>query len=235
MLAPRGQDIRTADVPSRVARGGGVAWNRSDVPAPCGVPRQPQQSAPSCGWICVAATPTGSRRRSAACSASRGSPLRNACRCSARAGRRGPAPLLDRRPDGGGRALRPSGSRPGTGRCDRGSGPHTAGPRGGAGAGRRNHRHDRGAAPRWVAPVSPSPPPCAPSLPRPAPRPVSHLRDMSRIPPVEEDGMPRAIRRGAISFGMVSIPVKLYTATDSKDVTAWPARTSPTRWAPLAT
>jgi len=30
--------------------------------------------------------------------------------------------------------------------------------------------------------------------------------------------MPRAIWRGAISFGMVSIPVKLYTATDSKDV-----------------
>jgi len=31
--------------------------------------------------------------------------------------------------------------------------------------------------------------------------------------------MPRAIWRGAISFGMVSIPVKLYTATESKDVT----------------
>ncbi|MGE3856613.1 MAG: Ku protein [Dehalococcoidia bacterium] len=30
--------------------------------------------------------------------------------------------------------------------------------------------------------------------------------------------MPRAIWRGAISFGMVSIPVKLYTATESKDV-----------------
>lgn len=30
--------------------------------------------------------------------------------------------------------------------------------------------------------------------------------------------MPRAIWRGAISFGMVSIPVKLYTATDSKDI-----------------
>ena len=30
--------------------------------------------------------------------------------------------------------------------------------------------------------------------------------------------MARAIWRGAISFGMVSIPVKLYTATDSKDV-----------------
>lgn len=30
--------------------------------------------------------------------------------------------------------------------------------------------------------------------------------------------MPRAIWRGAISFGMVSIPVKLYSATDSKDV-----------------
>ena len=31
--------------------------------------------------------------------------------------------------------------------------------------------------------------------------------------------MARAIWRGAISFGMVSIPVKLYTATESKDVT----------------
>ena len=30
--------------------------------------------------------------------------------------------------------------------------------------------------------------------------------------------MPRAIWRGAISFGMVSIPVKLFTATDSKDI-----------------
>lgn len=30
--------------------------------------------------------------------------------------------------------------------------------------------------------------------------------------------MPRAIWRGAISFGMVSIPVKLYTATESKDI-----------------
>ncbi|MEX2373373.1 MAG: Ku protein, partial [Dehalococcoidia bacterium] len=30
--------------------------------------------------------------------------------------------------------------------------------------------------------------------------------------------MPRAIWRGAISFGMVSIPVKLYSATESKDV-----------------
>ena len=30
--------------------------------------------------------------------------------------------------------------------------------------------------------------------------------------------MPRAIWRGAISFGMVSIPVKLYSATDSKDI-----------------
>ena len=30
--------------------------------------------------------------------------------------------------------------------------------------------------------------------------------------------MPRAIWRGAISFGMVSIPVKLYTATESHDV-----------------
>jgi len=30
--------------------------------------------------------------------------------------------------------------------------------------------------------------------------------------------MPRAIWRGAISFGMVSIPIKLYTATESKDV-----------------
>lgn len=30
--------------------------------------------------------------------------------------------------------------------------------------------------------------------------------------------MPRSIWRGSISFGMVSIPIKLYTATDSKDV-----------------
>lgn len=30
--------------------------------------------------------------------------------------------------------------------------------------------------------------------------------------------MPRSIWKGAISFGMVSIPVKLYTATDEKDV-----------------
>lgn len=30
--------------------------------------------------------------------------------------------------------------------------------------------------------------------------------------------MPRAIWRGAISFGMVSIPVKLFTATESKDI-----------------
>lgn len=30
--------------------------------------------------------------------------------------------------------------------------------------------------------------------------------------------MPRSIWRGAISFGMVSIPVRLYTATESKDV-----------------
>jgi DNA end-binding protein Ku len=30
--------------------------------------------------------------------------------------------------------------------------------------------------------------------------------------------MPRPLWRGAISFGMVSIPVKLYTATDEKDV-----------------
>ncbi len=30
--------------------------------------------------------------------------------------------------------------------------------------------------------------------------------------------MPRSIWRGAISFGMVSIPIRLYTATDSKDV-----------------
>jgi DNA end-binding protein Ku len=30
--------------------------------------------------------------------------------------------------------------------------------------------------------------------------------------------MPRPIWRGAISFGMVSIPIKLYTATDSKDI-----------------
>ena len=28
----------------------------------------------------------------------------------------------------------------------------------------------------------------------------------------------RAIWKGAISFGMVTIPVKLYTATESKDV-----------------
>src|SRR3972149_2672308 len=30
--------------------------------------------------------------------------------------------------------------------------------------------------------------------------------------------MPRPLWKGAISFGMVSIPVKLYTATDEKDV-----------------
>jgi DNA end-binding protein Ku len=30
--------------------------------------------------------------------------------------------------------------------------------------------------------------------------------------------MPRSIWKGAISFGMVSIPIKLYTATDEKDV-----------------
>jgi len=30
--------------------------------------------------------------------------------------------------------------------------------------------------------------------------------------------MPRSIWKGAVSFGMVSIPIKLYTATDSKDV-----------------
>jgi DNA end-binding protein Ku len=30
--------------------------------------------------------------------------------------------------------------------------------------------------------------------------------------------MPRAIWKGAVSFGMVSIPIKLYTATDEKDV-----------------
>ena len=30
--------------------------------------------------------------------------------------------------------------------------------------------------------------------------------------------MPRSIWRGAISFGMVSIPVRLFTATDSKDI-----------------
>src|SRR3990172_1769763 len=30
--------------------------------------------------------------------------------------------------------------------------------------------------------------------------------------------MPRSIWKGAISFGMVSIPVKLYPATESKDI-----------------
>ena len=30
--------------------------------------------------------------------------------------------------------------------------------------------------------------------------------------------MPRAIWKGAVSFGMVSIPIKLYTATEEKDV-----------------
>ena len=30
--------------------------------------------------------------------------------------------------------------------------------------------------------------------------------------------MPRSMWKGAVSFGMVSIPIKLYTATDSKDV-----------------
>ena len=30
--------------------------------------------------------------------------------------------------------------------------------------------------------------------------------------------MPRSIWNGVISFGMVSIPVKLYTATEDKDI-----------------
>jgi DNA end-binding protein Ku len=30
--------------------------------------------------------------------------------------------------------------------------------------------------------------------------------------------MPRAIWKGAVSFGMVNIPIKLYTATEEKDV-----------------
>src|SRR5690606_15209685 len=38
------------------------------------------------------------------------------------------------------------------------------------------------------------------------------------VRPAGRQSMPRAIWSGAISFGMVSIPVKLYTATQSKDV-----------------
>ena len=30
--------------------------------------------------------------------------------------------------------------------------------------------------------------------------------------------MPRPLWKGAISFGMVTIPIKLYTATEEKDV-----------------
>ena len=30
--------------------------------------------------------------------------------------------------------------------------------------------------------------------------------------------MPRSIWRGAISFGLVAIPIKLYTATQSRDI-----------------
>lgn len=51
--------------------------------------------------------------------------------------------------------------------------------------------------------------------------------------------MPRAIWRGAISFGMVSIPVKLYTATESKDVSFRQlhrddlARIRQLRWCPV--
>jgi DNA end-binding protein Ku len=30
--------------------------------------------------------------------------------------------------------------------------------------------------------------------------------------------MPRSIWNGVVSFGMVSIPVKLYTATETKDI-----------------
>jgi DNA end-binding protein Ku len=37
-------------------------------------------------------------------------------------------------------------------------------------------------------------------------------------PPPEVFDMPRPLWKGAISFGMVSIPVKLYTATEEKDV-----------------
>jgi DNA end-binding protein Ku len=32
------------------------------------------------------------------------------------------------------------------------------------------------------------------------------------------DGMPRALWKGAVSFGMVTIPIKLYTATEEKDI-----------------
>jgi DNA end-binding protein Ku len=51
--------------------------------------------------------------------------------------------------------------------------------------------------------------------------------------------MPRAIWSGAISFGMVSIPVKLYTATQSKDVSFRQlhrddlARIRQLRWCPV--
>ena len=30
--------------------------------------------------------------------------------------------------------------------------------------------------------------------------------------------MPRALWKGAVSFGMVSIPIKMYTATEEKDI-----------------
>ncbi|MCC6236462.1 MAG: Ku protein [Dehalococcoidia bacterium] len=52
--------------------------------------------------------------------------------------------------------------------------------------------------------------------------------------------MPRSIWKGAISFGLVSIPVKLYTATDSKDIAfrqihddECQARIRQLRWCPV--
>ncbi|HWO94019.1 MAG TPA: Ku protein, partial [Dehalococcoidia bacterium] len=51
--------------------------------------------------------------------------------------------------------------------------------------------------------------------------------------------MPRSIWTGAISFGMVSIPVKLYAATESKDVTfhllhdECKTRVKQLRWCPV--
>src|SRR5688572_3395401 len=52
--------------------------------------------------------------------------------------------------------------------------------------------------------------------------------------------MPRSIWKGAISFGLVSIPVKLYTATESKDISFrqihdadCEARIRQQRWCPV--
>lgn len=51
--------------------------------------------------------------------------------------------------------------------------------------------------------------------------------------------MPRSIWNGVVSFGMVSIPVKLYTATESKDVSfrqlheTCGSRLRQPRWCPI--